>query len=631
LLTPAEQQTFRRLAVFVGGWTLELAEAVLADEAKQLSALDQLSSLVNQSLVQRIQQEDGEPRFVMLETIREFALERLHDQGELPTCQQRHAAAMLRLAEQAAPLLTGPEQVQWVQHLRREQDNLRAALQWGLHHHVEVAANLLNLNWAFWLRHVLPRESLHWHQQAIGLGGHLAVPLRIKLLRACGRLLCVVGQVAQAEACLHEALGLVQQHTDQVLHAQVLNDFAVIAIAKSDTNLSVFYYEQSLALFRQHQNVFGLALVLNGLGNVNIIKDRHAEAAAYYEESLHYWRQLGDTWGMAAVLGNLGLIARYAGRYSEAEAYTRESLSLRRELGALSGVAIALENLAMLLFYRDEHDQAREYFTEALHIYRYMDMKKELATCLGLYGFFCTTIADLLGAEAAYSEMCRLGEWLQNDDLRGGAFVGLASVAILRADGEQTLDLLTQGFALYRSLSDGQIIGYLDVAADLMLYVQQHEHASRLLAAMSALRDRLGAPLPPVSQPLYEQHLALLRTSLGAARFEHCWNEGYAADPKALMAEALGLERQEAEVGAVACEPAPAAPAESYPAGLTQREVEVLRLVAQGLTNPQIAEQLVISRVTVNAHLRSIFSKLDVATRSAATRFAVEQGLTSDE
>jgi predicted ATPase/class 3 adenylate cyclase len=351
LLAPAEQVLFRRLAVFAGGCTLEAAEAVCVapEGAAQLGldVLDGLSALVEQSLVQQREEEDGEPRFGMLHTIREYALERLDMSGEAEPLRRAHAAAFLALAEQAEPELTGPEQGAWLERLEGEHANLRAALGWTRERGESATGlRLVAALYRFWWTRGHLREGRAWIEGLLARDGAETAPERVRALFAGGFLALWQSDFAAAESWLEQAAALGQTAGDRRTAALALNYLGVLAMYQGNLEGAAARFEASLALAREVGDRHGSALTLNNRGNVAVYQGDLERAAAAFAEALALFRQVGDRGSIAACLLNLGWMARLRGEMAQAEALQREGLALSQELGDPRVCAEALEALA---------------------------------------------------------------------------------------------------------------------------------------------------------------------------------------------------------------------------------------------------------------------------------------------
>jgi non-specific serine/threonine protein kinase len=347
LLAPEERALFRRLAVFAGGCTLEAVRAVVAEEAEERGLLDDLAALVDNSLVQQEPLDDGEARFRMLETVRQFALEQLQATGEADAIARRHAAYYATLAEMAERALTGPEQAVWLERLEREHDNLRGALGYRLGTgEAEAALALAATLGRFWERHGYALEGLDWLRRAIEAAPDAAPALRARALNAAGNLSRSRGDYPTALTCYERTLALRREAGDERGVAMALNNLGVVAKDQGDYARARAYLEESLVLKRRLGEQRGVAVTLNNLGLVAKTQGDLATAEAALAEGLDHFRDLGDAWGQALTLNNMGALAAAAGDYERALALHKTSLASWRAMGEKWGVAESLEGLA---------------------------------------------------------------------------------------------------------------------------------------------------------------------------------------------------------------------------------------------------------------------------------------------
>ncbi len=351
LLAPAEQALFRRLGVFVGGFTLEAAEAVCQVEAR-LDTLDSLGSLMEHSLLRSAEALDGEPRFGMLETIREYALEQLETSGEASEVRRRHAEFYLALAEHAEPRIrSGREQREWLARLEVEHDNLREALDRSLAaaSGVETALRLAGtLRWFWWTRGHLT-EGRNWLERALAAGSGASASLRANALHGSGGLAWSQGAFDRSETLLAESLALRRGLGDRAGIASSLAGLAHIARDRRDYDRAVVLFEECLALYRELGDRAGIADAVGDLGHIASLKGEYARAASLYAESLATFRELGDEAGIAWSLHNQGELACSQGAHERAIVLLRESLVLRGKLGDRAGVADSLERVAVVV------------------------------------------------------------------------------------------------------------------------------------------------------------------------------------------------------------------------------------------------------------------------------------------
>jgi predicted ATPase/class 3 adenylate cyclase len=362
LLSPVERTLFRRLAVFVGGATLEAAEAVCATpegiEPLDLDLLDGLSALVEHSLVQQ-REEGGEPRFGMLHVIREYALERLEasDGGtEAEALRRAHAMSLVALVEQSRGKQAGPEAAAWLDRLEREHDNLRAALGWARDRgEAELGLHLAGILARFWKVRGHFREGRAWVEELLALEAGQIDPVmarprlaeaRARALLNGGALAMEEGDYATGETWTDQARALALAAGDLVMARQALTNLGLIATHKGDLEGAAACYLDSLALARELGDQRGMATVLTNLGYVASLRGDLEGSEARLAEGLALARELDDRNQIALCLNNLGVVARKRGDVAQAEALLREALALCWALGNPGRCAMVLASLA---------------------------------------------------------------------------------------------------------------------------------------------------------------------------------------------------------------------------------------------------------------------------------------------
>jgi predicted ATPase/DNA-binding XRE family transcriptional regulator len=391
LLGEGEQRLFRRLAVFVGGWTLEAAEAVCGDGGAQAAdLLDRLSALVDESLVVQgdgADGADGERRFRMLELIREYAWERLAERGEERALRSRHAEYCLAFAEEVEPELHGSNQVSWAARLSQEHANLRSALRWA----DECGATELGLRlcaalWWFWQLRGHLQEGRAWLERFLTLpqstDGPKARAVRAEALKGAGNLAWYQGDYESAEALLDESLGLFRELANAGGAAHVLNTLGLIADGRGDGARAGALYEEALALRRQLHDTSGIACTLNNLAIAACRQERYAQAMPFYEESLALHRASGDQQGAAVTLSNMGAAALLSGDLRRAETLLEECLALFTVLGETVGMSSVLINLAELAREQGELERAAQRYRDGMAKAREVGAKANLVESL---------------------------------------------------------------------------------------------------------------------------------------------------------------------------------------------------------------------------------------------------------
>jgi non-specific serine/threonine protein kinase len=281
LLQPGEQALFRRLAVFAGGCTLEASVAVCRASGLVGDVVEWLGSLTDQSLLRRTEASDGETRFAMLETIREYGLEQLAGQGEQETARHAHAEYFLALAETAAAQLTGPEQGVWLARLELEHDNLRAALAWSIREAGDRCLGLTLARWLapFWRRRGHLTEGRLWLEQALAQPAAVEDAVRAAALNHAGLLAYAQGDIGRTEALLDQALALWRTVGDHAQIAAVLVNVGSVALEQGAHERAQRIFEQSLAVLSALGHTRNYAITLNNLGVLAGIQGDQARAA----------------------------------------------------------------------------------------------------------------------------------------------------------------------------------------------------------------------------------------------------------------------------------------------------------------------------------------------------------------
>ncbi len=546
LLSNGEQTLFRRLAVFVGGFTLEAAQAVGAATGDlDVDVLEGVATLVDQNLLKQSEQPSGEARFGMLETIREYGLERLDASGETETVRRRHADFFLWLAERVEPTLLGHQRKQGLAQLEADLDNFRAALLWSQADANRAETGLRLAGALSWFA--------HFSNHANEVRGWLATTLqsasqptwvRAKALWGAGLMALILGEYQQAKTEFEESVTLWRALGDQRGLAVALRELCAILHFLDQPIAAQQCGEESVAFWRMVDSPWDLAIALDNLAFAIAAQGNKGQAHILFEEELALFEAIGDSWGQATALNGLGCIAGQQGNYAAARVYLMKALALRRVEAEKLTLAEALTLLGEVLQHQGEWETAGKLYGE------------------------CLIVAHDNGSRAIIAHVLhQLGTLAQAQNQIQRAVCLFASSAALRASA-----------------------GGLG------------SHTTTILAEQT-------------------QAIATARATLDEKAFAVLWTEGQAM--KLDQAIAFALSQPAPAEAAPLVEDEKATPLLS-PAGLTAREVEVLRLLVQGLTYAQIADILIISRRTVNSHASAIYSKLGVTSRVAAMRLVLD-------
>jgi predicted ATPase/class 3 adenylate cyclase len=480
LLTPGEQALFQRLAVFAGGMTLEGAEYVGPPEG-MADTLGGLERLVEHSLIQAAGAGDDEPRFRMLETIREFGLEQQEAAGEGVFTRSRHLGFFLDLAEQAALELNGASQGSWLERLETEHDNLRLALAWAIE--LPDTAPAIRLAAAlspFWTMRGHFDEGRGWLERVLARDPAEPKAAVAAILGGAGSIARFQGDTDRATELLERSLALRQALGDRNGEAETLTVLGHVAERQGDLTGAAARFEESLTIGRELGNdvVVGAALI-----NLGIVADQQGaydRAAERYEEALPIFRRLGDRRHESMALDNLGNVERARGDLAKSAQFHEASLAISRELGDAWGIAATLGNLGLVAHQHGDLEHARPFYEESLAGFRELGDRRGMENALDNLGHAMRQAGNLSRAASLHGESLTLSRDL--GDLIGVAF-GLEGIAAAAA-----------------------MAGCAD-------------DALRIITAAEALRARIGAPLPPDLQPSHDQMIACARSTLGNAQF----------------------------------------------------------------------------------------------------------------
>jgi predicted ATPase/class 3 adenylate cyclase len=384
LLSSGEQRLFARLSVFLGGRTIEAAEAV-CDPAAELGAavFDGVASLVEKSLLRQDEGPAGEPRFLMLETIREYALDRLERSGEGELLRQRHAHYFVALAEEAEPEILGADQILWLERLEAERDNFRAALGWLLEQgYTERALRLIGSLRRGWVARGYLSETRKWLEAAFEQSTAVPPQVEAKALYGLGRVALVEGDYDEAIPSLEQSAGLFRELGDVEGLVFSLADLGFIATAQGRHEDAQRFAEESLNEAKTAGNERTIAAALHSLACGKLDADEYGEARTLFEQSLDLRRKLGDKRNMANSLCYLGSVALLEGDYNRATALLGESLALGRELGNVLIVSAALANESLVALAAGDAGRAAALCIESLALSHELGDKRTTVECL---------------------------------------------------------------------------------------------------------------------------------------------------------------------------------------------------------------------------------------------------------
>ncbi len=396
LLNAAEQKLFRRLSAFVGGCNLEGVEAVCDTKGDlDLDLLDGMASMVDKSLAQQVEQANGESRFVMLETIRDYALEKLEASGEKASTKRSHAAYCLVLAEEEAPEQSAVEAAEWLERFALEHDNFRAGLDWLTETgDAEWGLRLGTALFRFWEVREYLAEGRDRLGRLLNLAGAAApTKARMRALFAAGVLAGEQGDYLSAETLISESRDIAHEFGDKTGIAVSLNALAVFARDRGDVATAHTLFEESLLLWRELGDQKAVARALSNLANVVKLQGAYSFAHALYGECISIFRGLGDRTGVAWSLNYQGDVARDQGDCSSARALYEQGLEIFRELGDRWGIAGTVADLGSLAREQRDYPAAHSLYRESIKMFQELEHKRGIARLLEC--FACSAAAQL--------------------------------------------------------------------------------------------------------------------------------------------------------------------------------------------------------------------------------------------
>jgi predicted ATPase/DNA-binding SARP family transcriptional activator len=562
---PAEEAALLRgLSVFAGGWTLEAAEAMADDPIvasqtdsepssliRSQEVLDLLGSLEGRSLV-LVEEASQGLRYRMLETVREYAREKLRECCEEATARSAHVAYFLALGETAAAAMGGPEQLEWLKLLEAERDNLRAALEWCLESAGDIEAGLrlacaLEPFWAAGHYVDEGRRSLEALLSSPRAAGRTTA--RAAALRATGMLAALQSDSAAVHACANESLAIYEELGDPLGVARVLY---LLSSRPSSWEEGRRLATRSLILARECHDSRGAAYALTRLSEFASAARDYDRARAFHREALAIARSIGDRTLEAGCLSGVGGIEYDRRDYAAARDCFRGSLALARELGWHNQAGASLYFLGRLAFQESDYPAARALWEEGREADR--RNRNKGSPILGALAELATVQGDYATARARWEESLAEGRELRLPGHVAHALLGLADTARLEGDFAGALTQYRESLQAVQPAAgrleikiaderyQAECAACLRGMAAILGQSGSEAQATRLLGAAEALAEAVGARLPAAAQASYQEQVAALRRAMGAEAFAATWAEGRTMSLEKAIDDALTRE-----------------------------------------------------------------------------------------
>jgi predicted ATPase/class 3 adenylate cyclase len=498
LLGPKEQALFHLLSVFVDGWALETAEALCQEIGQDdLDVLNTLSALLDNSLIQSSEEGAEESRFLMLQTVREFGLERLTASGELERTQVAHAHYFLALAEQAEPELHGPNQAMWVARLEQEHDNLREALEWALEKGIDE------------------KEA---ERREIGM----------RLSAALKEFWLILGYYREARTFLERALAL-SEGIDTALRTRVLRAIASIADCQGDIDRIEVVAQQSLALSRELEDTCGIAESLGSLAAAAWFRGKIVEAVSLHEEQVRLLRQVGEPGEVAEALFPLAEHVSTHGEYARGQALFEEALALFRQAGNELWVGGTLvHSAAWLWFTLGDLATMRQRFQEGQALITRVGDRAWSAECLWVAALLALSEGEPIRASSLAQESLSMYREMGDPWYSAWLLHLLGKIEMQSGEMHAARTYYQQSLALNQQVGEKWMTPFnLEGLASVVATQGALQWAAQFWGAAEALREAIDVPRLPVDRASYEQAVGAARAQLGEESFASAWQEGW--------------------------------------------------------------------------------------------------------
>lgn len=601
LLSANEQLLFQRLAIFIDGCTLSTLETFYQSlDGDEAELIDGIASLLQKNLLLPADHDEEQPRLRMLETLREFGLECAQTSDEWPRVQLAYAHYYLDFAEKGCKALFGKAQRDWLKLFLHEQGNLRVLMQ-RCQQNQEESALVARLGAAlgtYWLflgmnrQHTYLVEGVRFLQYTLEVSPDQSSDIYIRSLIAYGGLLISLGEAERGVTYCQQGLELSRRAGS--IQGIIYSLWMVFLFPLKSGNFlqARQLIEEAIALARAHPEhcpewgaAFTLGFSLHLAGIVALCQRHLAQARIWFEESIQWCREAGEDTVIVWSQIYLGEVAIFENREREARILLEQGLSQARNYDMFLYVVEGLNYLGLVELRTGSLAQARLRLQESLHINE-------------------ESVKDI-------SNLMRSHIWL-------------AGVSIAQEDFAEACRLLDDGLNIALRIQDQWFIAQgLEGLVMVAIAWKKWHWAARLLAAAEEIRIAIDGLRSPRDQALYDKQVTTVCETLGSQKFKLAWKQGQQMNPQQVIQERSSIEEEpitSVNRSAVSV----------TTLGLTRRECDTLAWLMKGLTNAQIADQMVVTTMTVNSHLRSIYSKLGVTSRTLAVRFIHDNQINLD-
>jgi len=540
LLSDDERALFQRLGVFAASFALEAVERVTTDDSPQTAAtLDVLTQLVEKSLV-GVEPGAVETRYRLLETMREYAREKLAANGTWANARAQHLTYYVEFAERAAAQLSSTGQVEWTKRLDVEQDNLRAALQSALDlQQTEMGLRLANALWRYWNTRGHFYEGKRWFDALTQQDTtHVAAAVRARAFFSLGALYYRVGALERGQQFGEAALEMQRALHDEAGMVLTLNLLGIIASDRAEYARAETFHQQALTLRRAMNDQWGMTASLNNLGLTARAQGKFKMARQYYAESLELKRALTSQSDIAIGLNNLGEMELLSGNYARSAALLQESVALCQTLGDEYTLALALLNLSVTQRALGNRDAARRENLELLALARRIGDREDEALALVNLADMAREENDLAQAATLHERAVSLLRPEKHLRLISFALNGLGTVRRLQGDLLTATRHHYEALQIYRAAHNRLgIAETLEGLAGVAAAWNEFARALAWLGAAREMRDEMGTPIYAFDQPLVDETATHAQQNLGEGAAQAALARGRALTLETILVE----------------------------------------------------------------------------------------------
>ena len=653
LLSEPERVLFRRLAIFAGGFTLEAAERVSeGDGIDEFQVMDLLSQLVDRSLV-LMEESAGDTRYRLLETVRDYALHKLADSPDAPSIRDRHLSYFVDFIDRAAVGLESGANVDWADRVERDHDNVRAAIEWAIESgQTDAALRFCGAMFSFWFerRHLLegrrraeailalpdgdpalrahaltsaagtaflydPFTTRTWAEEALTISRELHDTRTIGRASIFLAFADLYNDAVAARGLYEEGVAAAEASDDTVYLSTGLIGLLIAHSVLADPDRARDAAERAVEMGRSSGHFLAQAQTLTWSSMPAVLWGEFDLAYRRLKEAIALARAADDQFFLSTALSLRGLLGVQTGRYEDARRDLEDAISTARPAGLFVILAAADVFTAELCYAEGRLADGAAHAEEAMVIYRASGFSFLMALGLAIQAVIKEAERDDDAARRLAEEgleLARTGGYRREE---GRALLTLARLQRHAGALDRAEDLFHEALSVFgRSRFPIEMVMTLEELASIAGAGESYGEAARLIGAAGAARDAIGCPLPPIRLAEHQTLVDTLRAALGETGFATVMKEGGALTLEGAVAYATRArgERKRPSYGW---------------SSLTPTELDVVRLVQEGRTNPQIAERMFISKNTVMTHLAHVFSKLGISNRTELASEATRRGL----